>query len=230
MRCQPECMPHMQEMCVRNAKGVPKSDPIPMLRGTPYSGRTGLTMCDVLHPERNGPAACDVHFLDALPVLFRRSIGVYIPVYAASTVAVQRAQVLRKPLHFAGKMLSGALRSAVFLTTYVALAHRGACPGGFPVTPLPARSARSVLTSQTVDIALLCYKLKGKKKGKNPNCKEATKAIVNRNHSNSTTASSRRYSPSSLLPFESVKAICLVASVPRRATQQEQAQRAMWVC
>jgi hypothetical protein len=50
-----------------------------------------------------------------------------------------------------------------------------------------------------------------------------------RNHSNGTTAPSRRYCPPSLVPFESVKAVCLVANVLRRATQQEQAlQRAMW--
>lgn len=115
----------MQEMCVRNAMGIPKSDPIAMLKSTSFSGRTGLTMCDVLHPERNSAVACDVHFLDVLPQLFRRSIGVYLPVYAASTVAVQRASILKRPLHFATKMLSGALRSSVFLTVYVAAAHRG---------------------------------------------------------------------------------------------------------
>lgn len=112
-------------MCVRNAMGLPKTDSIPMLQHTPFAGRTGLTMCDVLHPERNGSVACDAHFLGVFPELFRRSIGVYLPVYAASTIAVQRAAVLKQPLHFAVKMLSGALRSSVFLTTYVALAHRG---------------------------------------------------------------------------------------------------------
>ena len=118
----------LQEMCVRNAMGIPKTDPIPMLQSTPLAGRTGLTMCDVLHPERDGAVACDAHFLSVFPQLFRRSIGVYLPVYAASTVAVQRASVLKRPLHFLGKMLGGALRSSAFLTVYVAAAHRGAHP------------------------------------------------------------------------------------------------------
>ena len=127
----------VQEMCLRNAMGIPKTDPIPMLQNTPLAGRTGLTMCDVLHPERNGAAACDAHFLGVLPQLFKRSFGVYLPVYLASTVAVQRASVLKKPLQIVWKMLSGALRSTVFLTVYVAAAHRG----GMPSSPLwPCKS------------------------------------------------------------------------------------------
>ena len=118
----------MQELAIRKAMGIPKSHPIPMLKNTPYSGRTGLTMCDVLHPERSGSVACDVHFLDVIPELFRRSLGVYLPVYAASTVAVQRAAVFKQPLKIAGRMLGGVLRSTVFLTAYVALAHRGVGP------------------------------------------------------------------------------------------------------
>ena len=115
----------MQELAIRKAMGIPKSNPIPMLKNTPYSGRRGLTMCDVLHPERCGSVACDAHFLDVIPQLFRRSLGVYVPVYAASTVAVQRAAVFKQPFKIAGKMLGGVLRSTVFLTAYVALAHRG---------------------------------------------------------------------------------------------------------
>ena len=81
--------------------------------------------CGMLHPTQ--PDHCNKHFAGILPLLFSRSLAVYLPVYTASTLAVQRGRLLKRPQLVLSRMLLGIGRSSTFLAIYVAVAHRGVC-------------------------------------------------------------------------------------------------------
>lgn len=115
----------MQELALRNV-GRPPADPS-LLQSLPASAAPALAahgFCGLLHAEH--PHECNHHFGSILPMLFSRSLTVYIPVYFASAVAVHRGRLLQKPVEIVGKMAFGMARSSVFLAAFVACAHRSA--------------------------------------------------------------------------------------------------------
>eukprot|EP00892_Ulva_mutabilis_P010435 jgi/Ulvmu1/7764/UM039_0072.1 len=120
-------VPIVREFALRGSGHGDPGAPLELLRGTPLEGRSGVTMCDVLHPHSMHSGACDVHFASVLPPVFWRAVGVYVPVYAASMLAVQRGALFKRPLDLLGRSAAGVARSALFLALYVALAHRGTC-------------------------------------------------------------------------------------------------------
>ena len=113
----------MQEFALRGTDRGAPDGALEALQGTPFEGRCGMTLCDVLHPHRR---TCDAHAVDVFPGAFWRSVAVYTPVYAASMVAVQRAELLKRPVDLLVRAAAGAARSSLFLSLYIVFAHRGA--------------------------------------------------------------------------------------------------------
>lgn len=119
-----------QELGVRNVTTPGLLAPLEMLADTKFSATLDPHFHELLH----GHIDCDSHFWGLLPILFKRSLSVYLPVYSASTLAVQRSSLFTwgSSLSIIGKMFAASARSSAFLALYIASAHRGACvPGGW---------------------------------------------------------------------------------------------------
>jgi hypothetical protein len=118
------CGAHAQELALRNAHLAPSN--AKLLASLPPrfdSAVADSDFCSLLHPTH--PDSCNTHFVGMLPLLFSRSLMVYLPVYIASAVAVHRTQLLKHPQGIVTRMLLGTARSSAFLAVYVASAHRG---------------------------------------------------------------------------------------------------------
>jgi hypothetical protein len=114
--------------------------------------------CGLLHPTH--PSSCNRHAAGMLPLLFSRSIMVYLPVYSASMLAVQRAKLLKSPNAILARMLLGMTRSSAFLAVYVAACHRGAASSMPPSRVVRLLTCDDLLGTCGAAVCLICYTLK----------------------------------------------------------------------
>ena len=79
--------------------------------------------CDIVHPGQGHLQHALWFALRGVPAGF----PVYVPVYAVSTILVQRGNLLKQPTRVLTRASLGVLRSSAFLSSYCALAWLSCC-------------------------------------------------------------------------------------------------------
>jgi hypothetical protein len=114
------------------------------------------TPCSIIHPNQS-------HFVHAVRFAVAgipAALPVYVPVYAVSTLLVQRGRLLKAPMTILPRAAWGALRSSAFLSSYCALAWLSLCTvhNGAGLCPVPMSTASVLLCAAPAGLAALLEK------------------------------------------------------------------------